>query len=580
MLRKIRFKAVALLSLAVLVSASAAIAGQTQLYARGVSVCKTAVKAHHATCFAMKRVFVKAGTHGATPYQPLRAVTPNVQTVGPNGGITPADLWAAYHLTTGATAGSGQTVAIVDAYNDPNIAADLATFSAQYGLAACTTASGCLKIVNQTGATAPLPTNDSSGWSVEEALDVESVHAVCQGCKIVLVEGNSNSDADLGTAENTAASTIHATEISNSFGEPEFSDSTMQAAFNHPGIVITASTGDHGYYDWDKLTSGGTNKPQIPASYGTVVAVGGTALSLNQGGTRASEVVWNDNGPAAFWTQVFGQGIGAGGGGCSTLLNAQNWQTHVANWGGTGCGTKRLDADVSALADPLTGFDIYDSYVCASGCPSVPTWTTMGGTSLAAPIVAAIYGLAGGAHGVNYPALTLYGHLSSAYDVTVGGIGFCDGEGAPQCSAGGTNPNLLGYGIVDCAWNAVGTAQADDRACDAAPGYDGASGVGAPNGMTMFTKTGPNFTIGGGNTATHNVLKSWSATAITDPFPGGAVNTTTGCSWSWGDATSNVNTKCVSEAHKYTSTGTKTITLTVKDNYGVTTAKTLKVTVS
>jgi subtilase family serine protease len=577
-----RFSAYALLSVALLVLASAATAGQTQLYAKGVRICKSRVKANHLTCFAMKRVFVKAGTPGAHPYyRTVLATTPNVATIGPNGGLTPGDLWAAYHVTTGATAGAGQTVAIVDAFNDPNIAADLATFSTQYGLAACTTGSGCLKIVNQSGAASPLPADDTTGWSAEETLDVETVHAICQGCKIVLVEANSTADSDFAAAENAAANTIHATEISNSFGGPEAANPTLQAAFNHPGIVITVSTGDDGYYSWDLLALGGTNVPNVPAAYNTVVAVGGTGLYLNQAGTtRANELVWNDNGPSAIYAQAFGQGLGAGGGGCSTLFSAQGWQTHVANWSGTGCGTKRLDADVSALADPLTGFDVYDSFTCASNCPTSPSWLTVGGTSLASPIVAAIYGLAGGAHSVSYPALTLYGHLSSAYDVTVGGNGWCDGEGAAQCTAGGTNPNLIGAGVTDCAWNAVGTAMPDDRACDAAPGYDGPSGVGAPNGMTMFTKTGPNFTISGGATATHNVTHHWLAASITDPFPGGSVSALTGCSWAWGDGSSNLNTTCTSTAHKYTSAGTKTITLTVKDNYGVTTAKTLKVVVS
>jgi subtilase family serine protease len=576
MLRKIRFNALVLLALAGLVSASAAIAGQTQLYAKGVRVCASTVKAGHSTCFAMKRVFVKAGTPGAAPYRPAVTGTPNAATGGPAGGLTPADLWAAYHLPTGPTAGAGQTVAIVDAFSDPAIEADLAAFSSQYGLAACTTANGCLKIVNQSGATSPLPGSPSAGWVAQESIGVEAVHAICQGCKIVLVEATTNANSDLAIAENTAANTIHANEISNSFGGPETSDATFQAAFNHPGIVITAATGDDGYYSWDKLTSGGINVPNMPASYGTVVAVGGTGLYLNQAGTRAGELAWNDNGAQAVYLWAMGkQTFGASGGGCSTLIAAPGWQTHMASWSDTACGSKRLDADVSAVGDPLTGFDIKDSHNCGGQC-----WYSFGGTSVAAPIVAAIYALAGGAHGVPYPALTLYGHLGSAYDVTVGGNGYCDGVSAPPCSAGGTNPNLLGYGVTDCAWNAAGTAQVGTRACEAVPGYDGPSGVGAPNGMTMFTKTGPNFTFSGGNAATHNVSHSWSAVSIGDPFPGGLVNASTACSWSWGDATSNLNTKCTSEAHKYTSTGTKSLTLTVKDNYGVTTAKTLKVTVS
>jgi len=582
MLRITRLRTLALLTLTVLVLASAATAGQTRLYAKGVRVCKPAVKANQATCLAMKRVFVKAGTPGAVTFHPavMSAARPGVATIGPKGGLTPGDLWAAYQVTTGATAGSGQTVAIVDAYNDPKIAASLATFSTHYGLSSCTTGNGCLKIVNQSGAASPLPANDTTGWSVEETLDVEAVHAICQGCKIVLVEANNGNLSTLGAAENAAANTIHATEISNSFGGTENSNSTLAAEFNHPGIVITASSGDNGYYSWDNLTNGGTNRPWMPAAFPTVVSVGGTGLYLNQGGIRQNELAWNDDGPQAAYELAIGAPLGASGSGCSHFFTAPGWQTHVPNWSATGCGTKRLDNDVSALADPLTGFDIYDSYTCASGCPKTATWTTVGGTSLAAPIVAAIFALAGGAQGVPYPALTLYGHMSSAYDVTVGGSGYCDGEGAPQCTAGGTNPNLLGFGVVDCAWSSSGAAQPDTRACDAAPGYDGPSGVGAPNGMTMFTKTGPNFTISGAATATQNVSQSWSAASISDPFPGGSVSTSTGCSWAWGDGSHSLNTTCTPTAHTYTSTGTKTITLTVTDSYGITTAKTLMVTVS
>ena len=107
----------------------------------------------------------------------------------------------------------------MDAYNDPNINADLQTFDAQYGLATCSEANGCLRVVNQTGNATPLPANDSSGWSVEESLDVETVHSVCQSCRIILVEANSNGNGDLGTAENTAVG-LGANEVSNSSGNP------------------------------------------------------------------------------------------------------------------------------------------------------------------------------------------------------------------------------------------------------------------------------------------------------------------------------------------------------------------------
>ena len=166
-------------------------------------------------------------------------------TIGPTGGLTPSDLTTAYAFSSTAT-GTGQTVAIIDAYNDPNINADLQTFDTKYGLATCSEANGCLKVVNQTGGST-LPANDTTGWSVEESLDVETVHSVCQNCKIILVEANSESNADLATAVNEAA-TLKATEITNSYGSYEADrTSTQNAAYNHrasslPRPLVTTDT--------------------------------------------------------------------------------------------------------------------------------------------------------------------------------------------------------------------------------------------------------------------------------------------------------------------------------------------------
>ncbi len=547
-------------------TASPATSQASTLYAVGHRVCKAPKKSGVASCFAETRELVKKGTRGARAFKRAAGAT-GAGTIGPAGGLTPSDLGTAYGLST--TGGSGQTVAIVDAYNDPNINADLQTFDSQYGLAACSTMNGCLRVVNQSGGTA-LPAADTQGWSVEESLDVEAVHSVCQGCKIILVEANSPVNSDLAAAENTAVS-LKANEVSNSFGEAESgTGSAFQAAFNHPGVVIAASTGDDGYYSYDEL--GAVNQPNIPAAYNTVVSVGGTSLFLGQNAARQSETVWNDNGVKDVLEQDFGSALGAGGGGCSTLFSAQGWQKSLSVWGSTGCGTRRLDADVSAVADYLTGFDIYDSYNCGSACSPAPGWFTIGGTSLSSPIIAAAYALAGGAHSVAYPALTLYGHPGSAYDVTTGGNGWCAGAGAAQCG----NPNALGYGTVDCDYASGGTVATGDRACDALTGYDGPTGVGTPNGITMFTMTGPSATISGPTTVTHGTSGTWNATTK-DPFPGGAVSR---YSWNWGDGTTTVTTTGAA-SHTYTTGGiTRTITLTITDNYGVTGSKTYPVKVS
>jgi hypothetical protein len=575
---KLRTIALPALVAAAFVLAGAASARTTQIYAKGVPVCKAPknlLTERRATCDAMRRVLVEPGTPGA---QPLAAPAGGTATTGPNGGLTPGDLTSVYGLSG---TGSGQTVAIVDAYNDPKIDSDLQTFDSRYGLAACSVASGCLKIVNENGGST-LPANDTSGWSVEESLDAEAVHGICPACKVVLVEASSASDSDLAAAENTAASTIHATEISNSFGEPETgADSAFASAFNHPGIVITASSGDDGYYDFDFLGGNGRiNVPSIPAAYPTVVAVGGTSLFLSQSATptRSYETVWNDNGPQDAYQHALRSPLGASGGGCSTLFTAPGWQSHTNGYSNAACGGKRLVADVSLVADPLTGFDIYDSYTGCAGCTA--GWATLGGTSLSAPLAAAAFALAGGAGSLPYPAVDVYSHPASAhYDVTVGGNGFCGGEAAPQCADVNTGGAFdLGFGLLDCAYDGTGMPAAGTGACDAATGFDGPTGVGTPTATTLFANPSLSVTsIKGPATATHGTAGGpWSVVA-TDPAPGGTVT----CSWSWGDGTSNSAGCGTQLTHTYASTGTKTITVTTHDQYGIAgTTKKKTVTVS
>ena len=539
-------------------------------YAIGKPACPTA-KRGFARCFAVRRVDVKKGTPGAQAYKlPVlpggadRAMVEPQVTIGPSGGLTPSDLSTAYGFKS--TAATTQTVAVVDAYNDPDINTDLQAFDTEYGLATCSTSDGCLRVVSQKGAATP-PANDTTGWSVEESLDVETVHSVCQECKILLVEANSDSSANLATAVDEAVA-LHATEITNSYGAPESEETAAdEAAYNHPGVVITASAGDDGYYDFDAYDN--VNEPNAPASFNTVVAVGGTTLDLNQTGARQSESVWNDNGTADYFETVIsdleGQlvPLGATGGGCSTSVPAKAWQSSLSVWASTGCGTHRLVSDISADADYLTGMDVYDTDVCTSGCVTKAGWSTIGGTSLASPIIAAMYGLAGGSHGVGYPALTLYGHLgsSSLHNVTTGGNGYCDGEGASTCG----DPNLLGGGILDCDYPVSGSAPSvGDRACEAMPGYNGPTGVGTPNGLGAFALTGPSATIDGAASAVHGSAVTWTASTA-DPFPGGKVKS---YSWNWGDGTTVVTTT-PSASHDYTTAGkSETITLTVTDNFG------------
>jgi subtilase family serine protease len=469
--------------------APSALAQAQVQYAIGKPACNPTARTHPTFCMAVRKELVNPSTPGAKAF--VRGDGTNAAgTTGPAGGLTPSDLATAYGFTS--TAATTQTVGIVDAFNDPDINADLQTFDKQYALAACTEANGCLKVVGQTG-TSTLPPNATNDWPNEESLDVETVHAVCQKCKILVVEATtdnvsaSNPAADMAIAENEAVK-LGAKLVSNSFGYPEtLFNTTDAAAFNHSGDVIAASTGDDGWRDFDYLGEFGSpyDMANAPSALNTVVGVGGTSLYLGQTAARQNETVWNDNGTKDYFEQNFGQGLGATGGGCSAKYAAQTWQTHVANWAQTVCGTKRSPADVSADADYLTGFDVYNSDSCSSACST--GWNTFGGTSLASPIITSMWALAGGSGGVAYPAANLYANLgkTSLYDVTSGGNGFCGGEGAAACG----DPNTLGDGWVDCDFPATGTtASAGDRECDALAGYDGPTGVGTPNGLTAFKK--------------------------------------------------------------------------------------------
>jgi subtilase family serine protease len=533
-----------------------------------VPVCKTA-QAHHASCFAMRLKKVPRGTAGARP----RATHAKAVSVGPKGGYTPTALTTAYGVNASASAGSGITIAIVDAFNNPSIISDLNTFDAQYGIAAETATS--FKVLNQNGATSPLPANNT-GWAVEEALDVEAARAMCRKCTIVLYEANSNSNSDLYAAVNKAAAQ-GADVISNSYGGAESGGglAAAQAAFNHPGIVITASTGDDGFFSWDHINEGGSSAggPNFPSSLSTVVAVGGTTLSLNPDNTRAVETVWNENGPKDAQGNFSQRAWGAAGGGCSSLVNATPWQHAVATWNSTGCGAFRSTSDVAADADPFTGMDVFTQF-------GLGGWGTIGGTSLSAPLIGGMWGAAGGAGGATNPSISLYGHRRSSstafYDVAAGGNGLCGGATPQGCeSFWGGNPNVVNGAIVDCAFGATGTAVLTTTSeCNAIPGYDGPTGVGTPKSLSVFTAMKPTAVIASPGTVTHGVSKTFDGSGSTDPFPGGSISDYT---WNWGDHTAASHG--AKPSHKYAAAGTYTVKLTVTDNYGYSGVTTRSVTV-
>ena len=320
-----------------------------------------------------------------------------IQAQAAPSGYGASDLKSAYALPSG---GSGQTVAIVDAYDDPNAESDLGTYRAQYGLPACTTANGCFKKVNETGGTS-LPSPDA-GWAEEESLDLDMVSAVCPSCHILLVEASQPTMDDLGTAVNTAVS-LGAKFVSNSYGGGEDStDPTSDSSyFNHPGVAITVSSGDSGY------------GVEYPAASRYVTAVGGTTLSHASNTRGWSETAWS----------------GAGSG-CSAYDAKPSWQTD------TGC-SKRTVADVSAVADPNTGLAVYDSYQTGG-------WLVVGGTSASAPIIASVYALAGSPASGTYPASYPYAHTGSLFDVTSGSNGSCSPAYLCKGGAGYDGPTGLG----------------------------------------------------------------------------------------------------------------------------------------
>jgi subtilase family serine protease len=324
-------------------------------------------------------------------------------------GYSPTDLRSAYGVT--GSGSSSYTIAIVDAYGYPNAEQDLATYRSTYKLPACTTANGCFKKVNQNGVQGSYPRTDV-GWGQEQALDLDMASAMCPNCKIVLVQASTSSLSNLAKAVNTAVNTMHANAVSNSYGGSESGTSSYESSWNHNGVAITVSSGDNGY------------GVQFPASSPHVTAVGGTSLNRASNSRGWAETVWN----------------GAGSG-CSAIYAKPSWQSD-------GNCARRTVADVSAVADPNTGVAVYGPATSRrSG------WMVFGGTSVAAPLIAGVYGAKGGtaAYGSD-PYSTYLTKPTALNDVTSGSNGSCGGS------------NL----------------------CTATSGYDGPTGLGTPNGTDAF----------------------------------------------------------------------------------------------
>jgi hypothetical protein len=358
----------------------------------------------------------------------------------------PVDLQRAYNLVAASAGhGKGMTVAIVDGGNDPDAAKDLAAYRKEWGLPACraATGAGCVVKVNQDGKAGPLPIADPTGeWEAEESLDMDMVSAICPNCRILLVEASFDpsiipefydpSIAEFAAAEDSAVA-LGAKFISNSWGGPESAgDQAYDSAFRHPGVAITVAAGDDGY------------GVSYPASTQFVTSVGGTSLKPAPGTSRG-------------WTESAWSGTGSG---CSAIQAKPAWQT-VDDTSPDGCLT-RTDNDVSAVADPNTGVWIYDTYPYLG---QALDWQPIGGTSVASPIIAAVYALAGRPKRGTYPASYLYqkGHKAHLYPVTSGTNGWCE--------------TFRAY------------------LCHGEPGYNAPAGLGTPDGTRAFASTTAGNTI-------------------------------------------------------------------------------------
>jgi subtilase family serine protease len=339
-------------------------------------------------------------------------------------GFGPADLRSAYGLTTSSAAGgANQVIAVIEGASAPSAENDLAVYRSHFGLSACTRGDGCLRIVDQNGGSST-PSSDDL-WALETAADLDMASAICPGCKLLVVQANTDGLADMAAANATAAQ-LGATVINNSWGWADSSDPAAKddSAYAHAGAVTVAASGDFGYSPEDGYPEG---VALFPAASPHVVAVGGTSL-IRASSTRG----WAET---AFDRATSG---------CATVYDKPSWQAGVP------CSTGRGTSDVAAVADPLTGVAVYDS----TGYGGKHGLMTAGGTSVSSAVVAGVYALASNAASLgSNAAAQLYLHESSLNDVTAGNNGSCP-DAPPRCNAG--------------------------------PGWDGPTGNGTPEGTSAF----------------------------------------------------------------------------------------------
>jgi hypothetical protein len=338
----------------------------------------------------------------------IQTDVPGMRVIGdyayPNG-ISPENLWEVYDLP-GIEPYPGPTVAIVDAFDDPNIESDLGYYRAWWGLPSCTTVNGCftkIKIGSPAG---------NQGWGGEESLDTEMVSAVCPTCKIVLIEATNQSNTNLLAAEALASASYKYISNSWSVHESEQLHECCDSYFEQPGILYTAASGDNGH----------VAKSWWPPVIPNVVAVGETQIT-----SLSPRMESAYPGSASS---------------CSTIYPRPAFQEAI--WSPP-C-TMRANVDVSAVG---TGVSIYDTY--GSGF-SYEGWSDATGASVSTPIIAALFAEAASTGGNPQ----LYPNEHDLFDITSG-------------SDAGTS--------TTCGW----------PMCIAGTGWDGPSGLGAPEGLAAFS---------------------------------------------------------------------------------------------
>jgi hypothetical protein len=463
--------------------------------------------------------WLAAATPSSASARPRSTVAAQASTAP--AGYGPVQLQSAYELPS-ASAGNLQTVAVIAPFDDPNAAADLATYRTQFGELPCPqtqslAAPACFTEINEAGALitpgSPTAPTANSTWALETSAQLDAVSAVCPNCRILLVEVNSAAVTDLGTGVEQAVSNgAHMVTIGTD--QPEVnSDPTWDTTyFDQPGVAITVAAGNNGYQ------SGAQN---YPAASEYVTAVGGTALTPAGTGACTAAAA----GPRDWCETVWNDSDGDTASGCSLYDPAPPWQKSDLPAADTGCGSLRTVADVAADADPATGIAVYDSY----GEGGWQGGTGVGGTAVAAALGAGVDALAGTPQAADDPAMYPYEHPAGLHDITAGTN---TDASNPSCS-----PAYL---------------------CTAGAGYDGPSGLGSPDGTAAFTAagglTGPlyngvnNMCADDSNDATSNGNKIQIWACLGDPAQNWTVES---------DGTIRVNGDCLDDTGGGTANGTK-----------------------